>query len=125
MRFFKTLAVFAVAGTLGIASVACGDDDSEDNTSSSGNASGGASSGKPGGSSGASGGSSGSSGSSGASGGSSGASSGSIEFVEVVKNQIVNETRNNTPAIAINPAWTDSERSDLFDPAFFAGSYEQ
>ena len=125
MRAAKGILVLGAALFFGVASIACGDDDIDGN-GTSGGASGNISS--SGGASGSlsSSGASGSLSSSGASGQSSSGASGGNEFVDYVKDQIVNHTRNNTPTDTLNDkTFTDSERSDLFDPAFFAGSYEQ
>lgn len=111
MNAAKSLALVAVVCAFSAAAIACGDDDVSGDpgaSSSSGNTDGG------------------SSGASGSSGTSSGETGPSNEFVQFVKDQIVNETKNNTaPATLNDKTFTDSERSDLFDPAFFANSYEQ
>lgn len=106
-------ALIAVASLLLVgAMVACGDDDVT---------------GEPGSSSGSNtdGGTSGASGN-GSTSSSSGETGPNNEFVVFVKDQIVNQTKNDTaPATLNDKTFTDSERSDLFDTAFFSGSYEQ
>ena len=108
MRIVQGFALIALAAVCSITAIACGDDDVdlEPGSSSGTNTDAGASSS-----------SSGASGSSG--------DAGSNEFVEFVKNQITNETKNDTaPATLNDKTFVESERGDLFDPAFFAGSYE-
>lgn len=113
MKIGKRAAMALVMAAMAMSAIACGDDDEAPLTSSSSS-----------GASGTSGGGT-SSGSSGTSGGSSGENV-SFEFVAFVKNQIVNETKNTTPPVTLDDkTFVESERSDLFDPAFFAGSYEQ
>ena len=106
MRIVQGFALIALAAVCSVTALACGDDDVdlEPGSSSGTNTDGGGSS----------------SGASGTPG-----DAGSNEFVEFVKNQITNETKNDTaPATLNDKTFVESERGDLFDPAFFAGSYE-
>jgi len=105
MRIAQGFALIALAAVCSATAIACGDDDIdlEPGSSSGTNTDAGASSGASG----------------------NPGDAGNNEFVEFVKNQITNETKNDTPPATLNDkTFVESERGDLFDPAFFAGSYE-